>query len=112
MEFQWPCFLDFEVVLILQGVNEGLRLFKCKGKIINIYSNVLISLSNSPHPYVWLGSARGKSFFSKDVAQLIMPTCSTGSQSIQCFVDKEGMTCQWSKFRSCTDANSLRCSCL
>jgi hypothetical protein len=58
MVFNLPSTFKLEVVLVHQGVGDGLGVLRTDGKVIYILCNVLIMIVDMSHPDIWFGLAR------------------------------------------------------
>jgi hypothetical protein len=65
MVFNLPSTLKLEVVLVHQGVGDGLGVLRTDGKVIYICCNVLIMIVDMSHPDIWFSLAREEAHVSK-----------------------------------------------
>jgi hypothetical protein len=73
MVFKLPSTLKLEVVLVHQGVSDGLGVIRTDRKVIYICCDVLIMIVNTSHPDIWFGLARGEAHVSKTCGEAFMP---------------------------------------
>jgi hypothetical protein len=63
-----------EVVLVHQGVGDGLGVLRTVGKVIYIRCNVLIMIVDTSHPDIWFGLAREEAHVLKTCGEAFMPS--------------------------------------
>jgi hypothetical protein len=73
MVFNLPSTLKLEVVLVHQGVGDGLGVLRADGKVIYVHCDVLIMIVNTSHPDIWFGLAREEAHVSKTCREAFMP---------------------------------------
>jgi hypothetical protein len=73
MVFNLPSTLKLEVVLVHQGVGDGLGVFRTDGKVVYIRCDVLIMIIDTSHPDIWFGLAREEAHVSKTGGEAFMP---------------------------------------
>ena len=64
MVFNQACTLELELVSIGKSISNHLRILGGNGKIVDIYSEVLVVVLGMSHPNVGLGLGWGKSHIS------------------------------------------------
>jgi hypothetical protein len=72
MVFNLPSTLKLEVVLVHQGVSDGLGVLRTDGKVVYIFCDVLIMIVDTSHPDIWFGLARGEARVSKTCGEAFM----------------------------------------
>jgi hypothetical protein len=73
MVFNLPSTLKLEVVLVHQGVGDGLGVLRTDGKVIYVRCDVLIMIVDTSHPDIWFGLAREEAHVSKTCGETFMP---------------------------------------
>jgi hypothetical protein len=73
MVFNLPSTLKLEVVLVHQGVSDGLGVLRTDGKVVYVRCDVLIVIVNTSHPDIWFGLAREEAYVSKTCGEAFMP---------------------------------------
>jgi hypothetical protein len=73
MVFNLPSTLKLEVVLVDQGVSDGLGVLRTDGKVVYVRCDVLIMIVDTTHPDIWFGLAREEAHVSKTCGEEIMP---------------------------------------
>jgi hypothetical protein len=73
MVFNLPSTLKLEVVLVHQGVGDGLGVLRTDGKVVYIRCDVLIMIIDTSHPDIWFCLAREEAHVSKTCGEAFMP---------------------------------------
>jgi len=60
--------LQLEVVLVLDGVNDGLGILGCDGDVVHVYSNIFVDTTVAPHPDIGLGLTRLETHVSETIS--------------------------------------------
>jgi hypothetical protein len=71
MVFNLPSTLKLEVVLVHQGVGDGLGVLRTDDKVICVRCNVLIMIVDTSHPDIWFGFAKGRSPCLEDIQRSV-----------------------------------------
>jgi hypothetical protein len=73
MVFNLPSTLKLEVVLVHQGVGDGLGVLRTDGKVIYTRCDVLIMIVDTSHPAIWFSLAREEAHVLKTCGEAFMP---------------------------------------
>ena len=74
MERYLPSSLEFELVLLLEHVDDGLWCPTADKPVVHIDGNILVVIAHVSHLDVGFGFGEKESFVHQDVGESLMPT--------------------------------------